>query len=135
MNFSNDSDIDVSTLEINLTPLIDIVFLLLIFFMVSTTFIDTPGIDVQLPKASARTIEIEKKDVTVIINAKGQLFLDSNEIELDSLATHLSKERLAHMEISLIIRADEEVSHGKVVRVMDLAKKSGIERIAIATRP
>jgi|TARA_Y100000814_G_scaffold293273_1_gene274163 biopolymer transport protein ExbD len=113
--------------------MIDVVFLLVIFFMVSTTFITfEAGLPVDLPQSQnslSQTAELP----TVTINKMQQVFLGDSSIEEEDLVKAL-KSQMAILEASVVIlRADREVPHGFVVRVMDLIKRSGAERIAIAT--
>ncbi|MEK6709663.1 MAG: biopolymer transporter ExbD [Nitrospinota bacterium] len=116
------------------TPLIDTIFLLLLFFALSSSFVLQSGINVNLP----RTVSAEtpaRKDLVVVIARDGRVFLNNDEVALDSLWGRLLEELRAQPEGVLIIRADQDVSHGAVVRVMDVAKQAGAARIAIATEP
>ena len=118
---------------LDLTPMIDVVFLLVIFFMVSTTFITLEsGLPVDLPQ-SKNSLSQTGELPTVTINKMQQVFIGDVSIEEEDLVKAL-KSRIAILESSVVVlRADSEVPHGFVVRVMDLIKRSGAERIAIAT--
>ena len=117
-----------------ITPLVDCVLLLLIFFMLTSSFVFQPGIKVDLPKAT--TIESSiRKELVVLIARDGSLFFQDKKVPLKAFATQLKKEVTANKEAFLIISADKEVLHGRVVEVMDAAKVAGIERIAIAALP
>ena len=124
---------DVVTLDI--TPLIDVVFLLLIFFMLSTTFIVSPGIRINLPQAEAETVRHEKKDLRIKIDAKGILFLDDQRTSAEDLDTRLLEAARLDRDTLVIIEGDENAAHKFIVDVMDRAKNSGLQRLAIATRP
>lgn len=118
---------------INITSLIDVVFLLLIFFMVSTTFIDQPGISLDLPNAQS-TVEAEPDEVILTISPDGNLYLDGKQILLKQLKAALENKFDQHPNKTLILKADKDVSHGIVVQVMDTAKIVGIEKLVVATK-
>ncbi len=117
---------------INITSLIDVLFLLLIFFMVSSTFIEKPGMDLELPESETSTMK-EIKDLVLQITPDGDMTLNSEEITLETLETKLKEEHEQNITASLILKADKEVKHGVIVMVMDAAKLVGIPRIIIAT--
>lgn len=119
----------------DITPLIDVVFLLLIFFMLSTTFIINPGININLPKSSAEEIKMEKQKLIVIISKGGDIYVEDKKIDLDVLKAMFSDMAKTSRESTVIISADEATSHGVVVSVMDMAKLSGVTRLAIETEP
>ena len=119
---------------LDLTPMIDIVFQLVLFFMVSTTFVDAPGIEIDLPKASAETVLTEKDDLNIWVTADGALYLDEEPISLEGLRGVLQRSSEAAPDTLVIIKADAGVAHGRVVGVMDLAKSFGLSRLAIATK-
>lgn len=133
MNFSNKTENDIK-LEINLTPLIDVVLQLVIFFMITTTFLAQTGIDIKLPQANAKDIK-QEQELAVTISKDKKIFLNEKSVSVSELPDRLSKARKRADKSVLIIRADESVPHGLVVKVMDVAKKAGIENLAIATRP
>lgn len=117
---------------INITSLIDVLFLLLIFFMVSSTFIENPGMDLELPESESSTLK-EIKDLILQINPDGRLFLNSREVYDSTLESSLQTEHLKNPEAALILKADKNVIHGRVVQVMDAARKLGITKLIIAT--
>jgi len=118
-------------LDINLTPLIDVVFLLLIFFMVSTTFVYTNSLKVNLPKAKGESVET-KKNVNVSITKSGQIVLNGKEISKVAFIAAIKSMYEKNPSASVIIQADKDSKHGDVVFVMDESKKAGFERFAIA---
>lgn len=119
----------------DLTPLVDIVFLLLIFFMLTSSFVEVkPGVKVNLPQASAPNVG-EKNDVTVSIDINNTLYLNNRVISPKDLYFNLSKLVKVNPNILAIVEADKTVTHGKVVRVMDLIRRAGVKKIAIATKP
>lgn len=115
---------------LDLTPVVDIVFNLLIFFALSLNFAAASrGIDIKLPSASsAKTIRSDQ--VTVNLTKEGLIFLDDKKITLEQLGPMLKEK--ADKKSLVIIRADSEVEHGKVVRIMDIIKSQDLNRIAIA---
>lgn len=118
---------------INITSLIDVLFLLLIFFMVSSTFLEQPGMKLDLPASKSFEVE-QQKEFIVHISQEGQLFLGERPVELDSLKDQLHREMARDRERPLVLRADKAAAHGRVVEVMDVAKQAGVRKIVIATR-
>lgn len=118
---------------INLTSLIDVLFLLLIFFMVSSTFLEQPGIKLELPQAQSAVV-VEQKDHTLFVDKEGKLFLNTDEVSTDDLEALLRKALPEMTDGALVLKADQEVSHGIVVKLMDIAKKSGIKKLVIGTK-
>jgi biopolymer transport protein ExbD len=121
--------------RIDITPLVDMVFLLLIFFMLSTTFIVTPGIKVNLPQSSAEKVTQEKNEVEVVITEDNKVFVENMLLDRGELEHRLAAVARRDPQTLVIIKADAKSLHGKVVEVMDIAKQSGLNRLAIATHP
>lgn len=121
--------------RIEITPLVDMVFLLLIFFMLSTTFIVSPGIKVNLPQSSAEKVPQEKKEVRVVITEDNKVFVESMFVDMEGLEQQLVEAARQDPQTLVIIKADAKALHGKVVEVMDISKQSGLNRMAIATQP
>ncbi len=119
--------------SINITSLIDVCFLLLIFLMVSTTFVEQPGMKLELPESKSATAE-QIKDLALEIEADGTMFLNQEPVTLENLEQKFKKLLPDLEEKSLILKADKNVPHGTVVKVMDLAKLSGLEKLIIATQ-
>ena len=133
MKFSLDDD---DRTDVSLTPLIDVVFLLLIFFMVTTTFNQHANLRVELPDASNAVQSNEDNKVEVIIDKNGQYFIDGTSL-LDqksrTLVTALGKVVKNRNTEKILIRADAQAPHQSVVSVMDAAGKLGLTQISIAT--
>jgi len=121
-------------LRVEITPLIDVVFLLLIFFTITTTFVTTPGIRVRLPKASAAETQPDDHDATVVLTTEGEIIFAHRKVDIAELEQGLAELAASNADTMLIVQADEKVPHGRVVQVMDLAKGKGLQRLAIATR-
>ena len=121
--------------RVDLTPLIDIIFQLVLFFMVSTTFITAPGIQVDLPRSSSQTILRDKEDVNIWMTTEGAVYVDEQPVQWADLDRILSGAAQRDTSTLVVIKADTSVDHGRVVRVMDLARGKGLSRLAIATDP
>jgi biopolymer transport protein ExbD len=119
--------------RVDLTPMVDVVFLLLIFFMISTTFVVTPGISVKLPESSSQQRKQEVKEVKVYLSKDGRIFLGEEEIKQDDLRRRLKAYGDRTRTMTFLLLADKEALHGKVVALMDLAKETGFDKLAIAT--
>jgi biopolymer transport protein ExbD len=122
-----------SKIHINITSLIDVLFLLLIFFMVSSTFVEKPGMKLDLPQAETAQIT-QMKEMVVSITPDNTLTLDGKEIAIGDLKSLLETRLKEDADAALILRADQTVTHGMVVEVMDIAKQSGVEKLVIATK-
>ena len=122
-------------LSLDMTPLIDVIFLLLIFFMVSTTFITSPGIHVNLPEASAKAKSDKPKSLELVITEKHLFYLNGKSISKKKLRLALATAQKKTGFNKLIIRADGKVRHEEVVYAMDAAKRSGLHKLLIATKP
>ncbi len=111
--------------EINITPFTDVVLVLLIIFMIATPFIYQSSMKVQLPQAtkSAET----SRDVIIIINAEGGVFLDDARIELDALKDKLKTMVQKNPDLSVIINGDKNVRYDAVIQVMDVLTQSGVK--------
>lgn len=123
-------------LELNLTPLIDVVFLLLIFFMVSTTFQKESEISLQLPRASDSEVQAPKESIEIVINAAGRYFINDQEVvktDVASLQNALYKVSGGKRDLPLTIRADAQAPHQSVVTAMDAAGQLGMLKMSIAT--
>ncbi len=120
----------ISALEV--TPLVDIVFLLLIFFLLTATYVKNPNLDINLPKASIDQVTSHKKDITIAIKEGGDLRYDNRDVKFDKLEGILAARFAEDTELVVVIRADKGSRHGRVVEVMDLAKKVGFAKLAIA---
>ncbi len=122
--------------EINLTPLIDVVFLLLIFFMVSTTFEHQSRIQIDLPEATADATEQEDDKLEILIDAQGRYFIGDQQVinsELKTLKTAISKAVGNRGELPVTIRADANTPHQAVIRVLDASSQLGLTHISLAT--
>ena len=123
-------------LELNLTPLIDVVFLLLIFFMVSTTFQKESEISLQLPRATQDPVDKPVDSIEVVINAAGQFYANDQELvqhDVKALQAALHQITNGQRDLPLTIRADAQTPHQAVVVAMDAAAQLGMLKLSIAT--
>ncbi len=118
--------------RLDVTPLIDVVFLLLIFFMLTSTFVLQPGIKVKLPKAITSEA-LKEKNLVIVITAGAKIYLDNEIISPDELSARL--EEAAQDERAVLIKADRKIQLGRVVEVWDLCRDVGITQVSIATEP
>lgn len=118
---------------INIAPLVDVVFLLVIFFAVSTTFLETAGLELTLPSSSS-TAENAPREITVEVSKDALLYIDGSLVEEDRLAAELRERLEAQDEKLVLLRADERTPHGTVVRIMDLAREAGATGLTVAAR-
>ena len=110
----------------------DIVFLLLIFFMLTSAFIIEPGIKIRLPKT--RTAEIEsRKKIFITVDENKNIYLNKRKVALEKLERELALTVAGKRDEILVLRADKAVPHGLVVEVLDTARLAGVERLAIAS--
>ena len=117
--------------SITITSLIDVVFLLLVFFMVSTTFAERPGIKLELSSASsAEPSKLEP--LTLTIDDKGRMYLNDEGVGEDELRRKL-KEEAKGPDVTLTLKADKAVPYGYVIRAMDISRQSGIRNIVSLT--
>ena len=119
---------------LNVTSLIDVLFLLLIFFMISTTFLSTPAIKLELPKAK-NADTVRQDPVVVFIDADGHVFLNDEPIDIGMLPSALKTRLQEHDDKAVVLKADSRVTHGQVVEVMDIVKGAGARRLVVSTRP
>lgn len=135
MNFRKEINDEV---DVNLTPLIDVVFLLLIFFMVTTTFARDAKINIQLPTTQNAIASVQKKPMEVIIDEKGKFFVDGREVlnsKPETLFRAMSQalDERGEKTPPLIISADANASYQRVVTAMDIAGRLGLTNFSMAT--
>lgn len=117
---------------INITSLIDVLFLLLIFFMVTSTFLEQPGMKLELPAAkSAEVSQIEK--LVLYIGAGGEIVFNDQAVALDDLEGIMKDAVPLAGDKTLVLKADRTVQHGTVVTVMDIAKRVGMKKLVVGT--
>ncbi len=120
-------------MHLDIAPLIDIVFLLLIFFMLTANFIMQPGIKITLPQAvTARPMG--EKNITVFISRENEIYLDDNKISINKLKDVLEEKLKSSRKKTVVLKADEKIDLGLAVKVMDMAKQANAEGVVISTQ-
>ena len=102
--------------------------------MITTTFVNSPGIEVDLPKAANSQSPIQPQDVVVAIDLNGEIIFEHSRVSLSELTALLESKFSEKPEATVVVQADQEVFHGLVVKVMDAAKEAGFLKLAIATQ-
>ncbi len=123
--------------SVNLTPLIDVVFLLLIFFMVSTTFTRETQLSIDLPEATGEPRESEQKQVEILIDESGAYRVNGQALvdgQMRTLQAAIFKVSAGDTTLPMLISADAQASHQSVVRAMDAAGQMGFVHLSITTR-
>ena len=120
--------------EINVTPMVDVMLVLLIIFMVSAPLL-TVGVPIDLPQSQAKSIDQDQKPLTVSVNDKGQVFLQDSEIPVDELVAKLKAVTDARggLDERIYVRGDRKVDYGTVMRVMGRLSSAGFRRVALVT--
>jgi len=119
---------------LNMTPLIDCVLQLLIFFMLSSSFVLQTGIHVDLPKARAPRLQ-EEQDIIITITRTNEIFLNDEKMTLDQLPISLLERVTKAKNKAVLVKPDRRVETGKLVEVMGIAKSVGVESLGIMTEP
>jgi biopolymer transport protein ExbD len=127
----NDDDIITA---INITPLVDVVLVLLIIFMVTATFIVTPSIKVDLPKAATGD-STPSSNLSLVLDKDGKLYLNGQPATEDEVKAFIQKEMGEKKQVQAIISADTSVAHGSVIHLIDLVKTEGVTKFAINVEP
>ena len=119
---------------INIISLVDVVFLLLIFFTVSATFMEQPALKIDLPESGAEPPDTDAPEpMTVYITSEGEVFFGEQMVRVDELSKIFRESLQEGRPPVLSVKADQDVVHGKVIEVMDLARQSGVEMVTVAT--
>ena len=119
------------TLELNMAPLIDMVFILLIFFVVTTSFVSETGLRIQRPQSSSSEA-LARESIPVAVNANGRIAVDGRRTALFSIRPLLQSKLRSRPGLAVVIVADKAVSVDRVVRVMDEVRGAGVTQIALA---
>ena len=121
-------------IRLSIAPLIDIVFLLLIFFMVTSHFDVASGIRIRLPNVAKKIFNQENNKITLVIDKSGRIYLKGKRVGMKTLQKRLQNLVKEKDLVHLFLQADKDVRHGRVVQIMDLAKSAGVHSIIIAAR-
>ncbi len=116
---------------IDMTPMLDIVFIMLIFFIVTTSFVKEAGIDVQKPKAANASAK-PSANIFIAVRENGEIWMDKRMVDVERVSANIEKLLAEQPTDIVIIQADKGAKHGTVVKVMDAIKDAGIDKISIA---
>jgi biopolymer transport protein ExbD len=117
--------------EVNLTPMLDVVFIMLIFFIVTASFVKESGIDINRP--DAKTAEQKAQgNILIAISASGQIWIDKRQVDPRALRANIERLKAENPQGAVVIQADTESKNGMLVKVMDAARLAGIENVSIA---
>lgn len=117
--------------QIDMTPMLDVVFIMLIFFIVTTSFVRESGVEVNRPKAASAS-EQKNAGVFIAVKENGEIYLDRKQLDVQKVHSVLERIIAERGEVGLVIQADQMARHGVVVKVMDAAKSAGIKQISVA---
>jgi biopolymer transport protein TolR len=120
--------------EINVTPLVDVMLVLLIIFMVTAPMMQT-GIDVNLPRVKAKSVDVTEEKLVLTINGGKEIFLNKTRMSLTDLGTKLEHIFASRIEREVYLRADRNVPYGFVVEVMAEVRKAGVDKLGMITEP
>jgi biopolymer transport protein TolR len=121
--------------EINVTPMVDVMLVLLIIFMVSAPLL-TVGVPIDLPQTKAKSLDQDKEPLTISVNTKGEVYLQNSEIKIDDLVPKLqaiAQTRGGGADERIYVRGDKKVDYGTVMRVMGRLSAAGFRRVALVT--
>jgi len=118
---------------IDMTPMLDVVFIMLIFFIVTTVFVKQAGMDVNKPEGETAT-RMKNANIFIAITEDGSIWMDRREISIESVTGNLEKLLSEQPSDAVFIQADQKAKHGVVIEVMDKVKAAGIDQVAVAVR-
>ncbi len=117
--------------EINMTPMLDVVFIMLIFFIVTASFVKESGIDVNRPDASTATVK-ERGNILIAITDTNQVWIDRRQVDVRSVRANIERLHAENPQGSVVIQADKSSKNGMLVQVMDAARQAGVFNVSIA---
>jgi biopolymer transport protein ExbD len=119
--------------EVNMTPMLDVVFILLIFFIVTATFVKEAGIDVNRPEATT-AVKKEKANILIAISDKGEVWINKRRIDVRAVEANVQRLKAENPQGTVVIQADKNLTLERTIEVIDIAKMSGAEKFMIATQ-
>ena len=117
--------------EINITPMLDVVFIMLIFFIVTASFVKESGLDISRPDAATAERK-ERGNILVAISETGQIWIDRRQIDVRAVRANIERLHAENPQGAVVIQADQNSKNGLLVRVMDAARLAGVENVSIA---
>lgn len=120
--------------EVDLTPMIDVIFIMLIFFIVTSTFVKEAGIEVNKPGAASAERK-ERASILVAIDASDQVWIDGRQVDIRAVRANIERMHAENPEGGVVIQADQDSTNKSLVKVMDAARLAGIEDVSLAADP
>ena len=120
--------------DINVTPLVDVMLVLLIIFMVTAPMM-MQGVEVNLPQTTTKSIKTQEEPLMLTVNKEKEIFIERQRIKLDSLETKIQKIFQNRKDKEILLRADKEVPYGFVIKVIAKVKQAGIDKLGMVTEP
>lgn len=120
--------------EINVTPLVDVILVLLIIFMVTAPMLQM-GIDVNLPKVKSKSVDVTEEKLVLTITGAKEIFINKNRIPLNDLRTKLEGIFTSRIDREIFMRADKSIPYGFVIEVMSEVRKAGVDKLGMITEP
>jgi biopolymer transport protein ExbD len=130
-NFLSNINVDTDESTVDITPMLDVVFIMLIFFIVTATFIKESGIDVDKPEAATAVVQ-EKASILIAIDAKDQVWINRRQVDVRSVRSIIERLHAENPKGTVVIQADRESRNDVLVRVMDASRRAGVYDIALA---
>jgi biopolymer transport protein ExbD len=122
-----------SEASVDITPMLDVVFIMLIFFIVTATFVKESGIDVNRPKAQTAVVK-EKANILIAIDAHNKVWVNRREVDIRSVRANIERLHAENPKGSVVIQADQDSTNEMLVQVMDASRLAGVYEIALATQ-
>lgn len=119
--------------ELDMTPMLDVVFIMLIFFIVSASFVKTAGIEVNSPELSQASPQ-DNASIFIAINAQGEVWLDKREIDIRTVRAIIARMHAEKPEASVLVQADKKATTDALMQVLDQVKAAGISNVAVASK-
>ncbi|NQD36322.1 biopolymer transporter ExbD [Permianibacter sp. IMCC34836] len=119
--------------EIDMTPMLDIVFIMLIFFIVTTSFVKEAGMDIQRPSGKSASTTKAKANVLITINSAGQVVVDEREVDIRAIRAHVEKTLAESPDASVIVQAHKDSDTDILISVVDAAREAGVEKVSVGT--
>ena len=119
--------------EINVTPMVDVMLVLLIVFMVTAPFL-TVGVQIELPKTKAKILQGQDEPLAITIDAQGQVYLQDTEIDLEGLVPRLRAITSNNPDVRIFVRGDASINYGRVMEVMGTVNAAGYKKVALVTQ-
>ena len=116
---------------IDLTPMLDVVFIMLIFFIVTSTFIKTTGIEVNTPTADSAEQQ-PRGNILIAVNPEGEIWIDRERVDIRAVRAAVERMRVDQPESTVVVQADQDARSGLVIRIMDQVRLAGVQDVALA---